>query len=304
MLQTLNARLALLIAPVCLLAIGQAQQPGFAVAGFGYRMPSSTITAAPGQVLTISVFGVSARLSEPAFPTPGANTTTLPTEVAGLAIDYAQGNVPIDLQLRAVQQTPCPSIGGCAPATTLTFQMPYDLNPLSTAPAVLRVREGGRNIAQINVNPVTDSIHIINSCDQTGIFLSAAKDLPAGVCAPMVMHTNGTVVTPSSPAARGETLVVWAFGLGAVEGSPSDTPLAAQPLTVGLSYSEFGRALLRRLATVTPTYAGMPGGGLYQLHFVVPPPPTNLAPCLSTSGNLRLLLSGPNSADSATICLQ
>lgn len=299
-----SAHFALLLAaPACLITAARAQQPGVTVAGSGYRLPASLITAAPGQLLTFSIFGVAARIPEPVFPVPGQ--VELPVEVAGIAVEFVQSTNSTPLPIRGVQQSPCPTPGSCFTSTTFTVQMPFELSPEPAARTFLRVRETGRTVTEIAINPVTDNVHIINSCDQTGIFLSAAAELPAGSCAPMIMHTNGRLVSPANPAVRGETLVLWAYGLGALDALPGEQAQAAQPITIGFSYFELRRAFYRRLNPVIPSYAGMPGGGLYQIHFAAPPPPTNLAPCLgSSSGNLRILLSGPTSADSADICLQ
>jgi hypothetical protein len=86
--------------------------------------------------------------------------------------------------------------------------------------------------------------------------------------------------------------------------SPDQFPLAMQPFTVSLTYADAGRFPLRRLAQVVPGYVGTVGYGLYQIQFVVPTLPSNISPCSSTSGNLTVQVSGPNSADAAQICVQ
>ena len=68
---------------------------------------------------------------------------------------------------------------------------------------------------------------------------------------------------------------------------------------MNFSYADAGRFPLRRLAQTAPTYAGMVGEGLYHVHFVVPAAPSNLSPC-GKSGNLRVLVTGPGSADQPT----
>jgi uncharacterized protein (TIGR03437 family) len=207
------SRLAPVLMTVCFLAQGQAQS-GIVVAGFGYRTPSSTITAAPGQVLTVSIFGIATRIPDPIFPI--GSPTGLPTEVAGISVDFVQDPVMIPLNIRGVQQTPCPSSGSCSPATTLTIQIPYEFNPQSDSQATLRIRENGTLSAEVAISGATDTIHVINTCDQTGIYLSVAAGLPPDACVPMVTHANGQLVSASNPAAGGETLVLWAYGLGAI----------------------------------------------------------------------------------------
>src|SRR6266404_3075418 len=96
-------------------------QTGITVAGFGYRMPSNSISAAPGQAMTVSVFGVPARIPNPVFPVA---MNGLPTEVEGLSVTFIQDPISIPLQIRGVQQSSCPASGVCSPATTFTIQIP------------------------------------------------------------------------------------------------------------------------------------------------------------------------------------
>jgi uncharacterized protein (TIGR03437 family) len=285
-------------------------QTGIVVAGFGYRTPANAIVAAPGQILTVSVFGVAARISSPVFPPPDSGG--FPTEVNGISADFVQGPLTVQMQIRGIQQTPCPPSGACSPATTLTIQIPYELDPASTSSAALRIKEGGAAVATVDLAPALDSVHIINTCDQTGIYLSLAYDVPPGTCAPMVMHPRGPLVSRTSPAVPGETLVVWAYGLGAIDHSippdccvtPEQNPVAVQPYNVNLSYADAGSFPLRRLAQLVPTYVGMVGAGLYQVQFVVPPITPGQGIPGGRPGNLNILVSGPTSADSALVYVQ
>jgi len=296
-----NSRL-LFIPLLVALSFPAQSQTGLTVAGFGYRKPANTITAAPGQVLTVSSFGITKRIPDPVFPLPTA--TGLPTEVEGVSVDLVQGPVTVQLPIRGIQQNP--------PATTLTIQIPYELIVDSRDPARLRIKEGGATVSEIAVNPVADSVHVINTCDQTGIFLSIADGVPAGFCAPMVIHARGPLVSASAPATPGETLILWAYGLGALDhpmlssccSSPDQLPRAVQPFNVSFSYTDAGRFPFRRLTQAVPTYVGMPGAGNYQVHFVVPDVPADISRCSARVGNLRVLVSGPSSADSAEICVQ
>jgi uncharacterized protein (TIGR03437 family) len=296
-------------------------QSGITVAGFGYQTPASTITAAPGQVLTVSVFGIPPGITT-VFPV--GSPTGLPTTVQGISVNFVQGPLTVQLPIRGVQQTACPSSsstvpsplplggGACSPATTLTIQIPYELEPESATLGTLGISSGGSVVATVVIHGVTDSVHVINTCDQTGIYLSLAYAVPAGVCAPMVMHAEGPLVSAASPATAGETLILWAYGLGALNhpvpasccSSPDQIPLAAQPLTIGFSYYDPGRFPLRPLAQSVPSYAGTSGSGVYEVVFAVPAAPPDLSPCSSIYGNLRLLLSGPSSSDTAEVCLQ
>jgi uncharacterized protein (TIGR03437 family) len=258
--------------------------------------------------MTVSVFGVPARIPDPVFPVA---MNGLPTDVEGLSVTFIQGPVSIPLPIRGVQQSSCPATGVCSPATTLTIQIPYELSLDSDAGATLEVRDGATVVAQAAVKPVTDAIHVINTCDQTGTYLSIALGLPAGACVPIVTHAGGPLVTTSAPAKPGETLVMWAYGLGAIDhpiptvccSSPDQLPLATQPFNVGFSYPDANRTTFRRLAQTIPIYAGMVGEGLYQVHFAVPAAPPDLSTCAGVKGNLKVLVSGPNSSDGAGLCV-
>ena len=285
-------------------------QTGITVAGFGYRTPSNSISAAPGQAMAVSVFGVPARIPNPVFPVAMMNG--LPTEVEGLSVTFVQGPISIPLPIRGVQQSSCPGTGVCSPATTFTIQIPYELSLDSDAGATLEVRDAATVVAQVVVKPVTDAIHVINTCDQTGTYPGIASGLLAGACAPIVTHASGPLVTASAPTKPGEILVMWAYGLGAIEhpipaiccSSPDQLPLATQPFNIGFTYSDASGTTFRRLAQEIPIYAGMVGEGLYQVHFVVPDAPTDLSTCAGVKGNLRVLVSGPNSSDRADLCVE
>jgi hypothetical protein len=154
-----------ILAGLCGLPTMQAQS-GITVAGLGYRNPAATIVA--GQMTTVSIFGVAGRFPSPVFPIQVA--TGFPTEVNGLSANFVQGLVTIQLQIRGVQQTACPASGPCSPATTLTFQIPYELVPGSSDKPMLMNLEKGTTVASVNINPVVDSVHIVNTCYQQGFF--------------------------------------------------------------------------------------------------------------------------------------
>jgi uncharacterized protein (TIGR03437 family) len=88
-----------------------------------------------------------------------------------------------------------------------------------------------------------------------------------------VTHADGTLVTTTSPAKVGETLVAYACGLGAtnpavVAGATSPAATLAYPL-FAVYLDDFNGGVTQ----VTIPYQGLaPGGpaGLYQLNFVVP----------------------------------
>jgi uncharacterized protein (TIGR03437 family) len=251
--------------------------------------------------MVVTVYGVTGRFDS-IFPVAGS--TGFPTEVRGLSVDFVQGSVTTPLQLRAVQQYGCVA-GSCA--TSFTLQIPFELG----GPAKLWFKENGSAFTLADVHPATDQVHILNTCDQTGVFVGIAASVPAGTCVPIVTHANAVLVTAAQPALAGETLIVWAFGLGALDRpvspfccrTPEDAPLAAQQFTTTFFATDQPHALWRRWSQTVPTYTGTPGAGLYQVHVIVPQPASGLASC-SIGGNVRIAIGGPASSDVAEICVQ
>jgi uncharacterized protein (TIGR03437 family) len=122
------------------------------------------------------------------------------------------------------------------------------------------------------------------------------------------------LVSGSAPAAPGETLVLWAYGLGAIThpipadccSIPEQLPLAAQPFVLNFRFPDVNMDPKSRVIVgIAPAYAGMVGSGLYQVQFVVPGTPSTLPLCGGFSrGNLSVQIAGPQSSDTTTICVQ
>jgi len=114
------------------------------------------------------------------------------------------------------------------------------------------------------------NIQVLANGGQSNVVQEYSGETSPGAFA--VTHANGTLVTTSSPAKVGETLVAYACGLGAtnpavVAGTVSPANPLANLVTVYLDDSNGG------VTQATVPYQGLaPGGpaGLYQLNFVVP----------------------------------
>jgi uncharacterized protein (TIGR03437 family) len=114
------------------------------------------------------------------------------------------------------------------------------------------------------------NIQVLANGGQSNVVQEYSGETSPGAFA--VTHANGTLVTTSSPAKVGETLVAYACGLGAtnpavVAGVVSPADPLANPVAVYLDDSNGG------VTQATIAYQGLaPGGpaGLYQLNFVVP----------------------------------
>lgn len=270
-------------------------------AGYGYRLPANRIVAAPGQILSVSTLGLPSTGVEADFPAIGPEG--LPDAVRGLSVTLVQPNRVTRLRLIGIQQS-CGAPATCPVVTTFTVTIPYEVD--LTRPAVLEFRGNDTLAATTEVKLVSDQIHVMNTCDQIGVFISAASGVPAGTCAPIVAHASGALVSADQPARPGERLVLWAYGLGTVDTSPGGAccgPVVEQPFTVNLFHSRGEGRPFERWTSMAPLYAGAPATGRYQVHFDVPRSiPDGIAPC-SGGTNVRVTLNGPTSADHADICV-
>ncbi len=142
-------------------------------------------------------------------------------------------------------------------------------------------------------------------------------------CTPIVTHANGATVSALAPATAGEELVAYATGLG--QTNPALTtgqpPAQSSPTltTFSIDFNYRVNALATQPGTVgsgtaSPLFAGATKGyvGLYQINFIVPPPPPLLQPCvdfaaittagLAVQSNLTVSVGSPFSFDGAGIC--
>jgi len=107
-----------------------------------------------------------------------------------------------------------------------------------------------------------------------------------GIFAP-VQHANGVNVSAAAPARAGETLVVFATGLGLVD----NTVLEAGQLSPSLPLANSTTGVMVQLGgmTIAPDFAGLAPGfvGLYQVNVKLPAdlPPTSYPLRLAAKGN-------------------
>ena len=152
------ARCSVATASLAFSIAAQAQNLG--LVGYGYYLPQPAITAAPGQVMMISVFGI-----RTPFPVKIANNQ-LPKQINGVSVTLRQANTaPVIAGLFGIQQTACSQPATCAQVTNITMLMPFELavdNRPGPLP-VLEIQENGVVTGQIPVRPIPDSIHILNA---------------------------------------------------------------------------------------------------------------------------------------------
>jgi hypothetical protein len=87
--------------------------------------------------------------------------------------------------------------------TGITLQVPFEVQSDGPQP-VLRISENGKPTGSVFLRPVTDNVHVINTCDDTQVFVSAAYTVPQSVCTPAVPGF-GITSAPAFAAAFGDS---------------------------------------------------------------------------------------------------
>jgi len=246
------------------------------VVGAGATNPFP-LSVAPGQLVTIYVQGPSAAKVS-----------------AVLSNQQAMEAAPV-LQM-SPWSSGClfpPPNSTCASGLAITVQIPFDVpdSVIVPRPGSIALSVNGEQTAYIGVQAQPDRVHILTSCDTI---------VGGESCAPVILHGNGQPVSYQSPASGGEELVAYATGLGQTNPPLATSVPAAQSSpavsTFNLDFNYRPNALATQpSATYPPTnpplFAGSTQGfiGLYQINFVVPPPPAGLKPC----SNLDFTADGP-----------
>ncbi len=313
-----------------LMNLGSIFGQGPTLAGTGYSNPS-IIKVAPGQVTTLFVTGLKTVLpSEPMR----ATALPLPTTLVGVSVTLSQnGQQPAAIPLLSLQQIPVcnngdgqPSASGSTPdclITAITVQIPFELVlPPQGADAVMAVNENGNVSKGFRVLPVSSNLHVLNGCD-------AFPHQSLTACGGIVTHADGSLVTSDFPAKAGETVVVYAFGLGQTMPAmkTGDATTTAAPIsgstvtTVEFDFRPnampsnpyFNPKVASLPDPIAPEFAGLTPGqvGLYQLNIKIPNSLPSLVPCSSSLGvasnltiNIGSSTSGGLSFDGAPICVE
>ena len=307
---------------VCL-AFGQS---GPTIVGPAYTLRPSFF--APGQVVTIQVTGLKTVLAGPVY----ASVVPLPHALSGISVTAKQyavaGSASYPAPLSSIVQTDvCGDESPATPTpdclvTSITLQLPFELNAIPfglEVPSVvyrteLVITENGISSRGFGIHMNGESIHIVTGC---GTY--------RGVC---VTHADGSLVTDLSPAIAGETVVIYALGLGQTTPSvatgaatPAPAPTVSLPVYAQLNFSpNAGPTDLLALpwqftlpASYLPDFAGLTPGqvGLYQINVRIPATIPALQACNSAgpflllSSNLTITISGiQGSYDAAPICVR
>lgn len=308
---------------------------GFCQTMVGSAYSAPLLTVAPGQVVPVLVTGLKTVLTS---GVQRAENIPLPLALGGISVTFTQGlQYSRTLPLVAIYQfNQCasanPPTSDCL-LTAIIVQIPFDIavpNPLLESPVAqpissLEIYENGAMSKAFIVVPVPDQIHVLQSCDIGG------QTLGTGVCFPIVTHGDGNFVleaprVPGQPALSnseakpGEALVMYAYGLGPVSPvvqagavSPKPPAVVVSPLQLQFDYRLNAGPSAPTLnssftSTAHPTFAGLTPGqvGLYQISFVVPPPPPGTRNCGSpVESNLTISVTAADgqSYSGAAICV-
>ncbi len=246
------------------------------VTGSGY-VPPPAITVAPGQVLTFYVGGLSP---------------------AGVSATLNEGTLLQVVSVLSTQQTDASTIA-------VTVLIPFTIGPVSVGslgwPLTLQFTgSDGTASDPVILNVVPNLPHIITTCD-------TLYGTPTSPCQLAVTHQDGSLVTNSAPAAGGEILSIWAVGLGVpASGIPPAVsgPIQMNDIILNTGFVEGSTTPIFIGESPTPyLFAGLSSaaGGLYQINFAVPQPPSDLTICtqssewFSGSGNMYLAVLRPAS---------
>jgi uncharacterized protein (TIGR03437 family) len=237
------------------------QAPAFTGSGV-YLNPTGMLNAAstapftaqlsPGEFL--SLFGTDLAPSEDL-----ATTFPLPDKLNGVQVTISGYPAPIDY----------------VSPTQINVVVPYEVGSV----AQIQVSNNGKTS-----NVVTQFV----GADSAGVFTYQPE---GGIGYAAALHSDGSVVTTSSPAQIGETIAVYLAGMGAVSGFPQDgaaapsSPLDSTTATPTVYIDDSTPASTQAAVTfsgLAPTFAG-----LYQINVTIP---SGVA-----AGDTALDISGGNS---------
>jgi uncharacterized protein (TIGR03437 family) len=332
---------------LCLIGLGVtplgAQTPILMTAG--YRTPTPMVVA-PGQVVNLYVSGTPTVLPA-TTPTIQATTVPLPATLGGFSVTMRQGTSSYAVPLFSVEQVAnCTDADTATPqctTTILTVQIPAEIGPVmalwdmsSQPPSDLSVDDNGTISAHFSVVPLVDNIHVLTTCDLQNQGQYSVIPSP---CPAIVTHADGTMVSQLSPALGGETVVIYAYGLGLtvpVVESGNATPAVLSPVleapnfgtqfdfrqNAGPAIPSWTVGMVNGVKVANrapaPPFAGLTPGqvGLYQINVTIPNPVPPVQPCpvladclgsfvgCFVQSNLTIDISGVSSFDGAAICVQ
>lgn len=224
---------------------------------------------APGTLITINVPG----LVKSSKTIPEGSSDPAPRNLEGVEA-YLDGEA---LPILAVSPT------------AVQTQLPFDLNAGSAASLYLRLdHNGGASVSSALALKIVPA--------SPGLYAFGTQEPRSG----LVVHSdaNGTgeesgrPVTTESPAVPGETITLWATGLGPVDSADNERPVAGAPFTgeAAQSISPVAATVNGRPVDVVAAELPPSALGIYQVRIVLPP---DLSP--DPAAQLRISQNGLSS---------
>jgi uncharacterized protein (TIGR03437 family) len=298
-------------------------QAGPTLVGAGYDPPGA-IFVAPGQISRLEVSGLKTVLGSGLVR---AGAIPLPSDLNGISVtvrQYCKRYLADPYQLSRSIKAPLVSLGqsnvcsSLTPSTAdrsaeclrtyITAQMPFELETNNAGcPCCISeivISENGVDSKSFAVRAVDDQVHVVTTCDRN----PASTD-----CQSIVAHADGSLISAQSPAAPGEVVIVYAWGLqpGAYLKTGEVTPTPAPPTKFSgwspmISLDFLVNSGTARVADpVSASYMTAGQVGLYQVHVQLPASFPVVQPCGEDVGsNLTINLKGMWASDSAAICVK
>lgn len=225
-------------------------QAGLAIPQFhatGITNAASLVqTVSPGSIVTIFGTGLTRNVTG----VVAADHTPLPTQLAGTSVEWVASDASGKLSHLVMPLLAVANVGG---QEQINFQIPWEAIAPSTGE--IEVHNNGLTGSLLNYTIRATSPGLFTVDGTAGAFVHGA---------------DNSLVTASSPADRGEVVVLYATGLGAVNPpSTSGQPAASvEPLsrTIDTPIVTIGGISAKVLFSgLAPNYVG-----LYQLNVVVP----------------------------------
>ena len=169
--------------------------------------------------------------------------TTLPTALDGVGVTVNGEAAPISFVSN----------------TQINFLVPADIGP---GPVQIQTTNNGLTSATVTANAqVTAPAFFTVGTSSTGYSYIAATHADNSLLAPTGLISGVT----STPAAPGETIVLYGTGFGATDPPVPNGELVTTPLNLIVMPEVFVEAVQAQV-----TFAGLVGAGLYQINIVVP----------------------------------
>jgi hypothetical protein len=155
--------------------------------------------------------------------------------------------------------------------------------------------------------------HFLNTCDTVLV--------GSGFCNLQITHADGSALTPFSPAKPGETIVLYAVGLGFADPSvPTGSPAKSPAFSVSPSFYPLTLSFEAQLPPASPAppltylpanqyfypaFVGLVSGyvGLYQVNFTVPTPPVQTHQCASLADTNTRIQFASKSTEYVDVCV-